>query len=178
MTNNHKYATFFGNSFETEDYPNYQDTIKIGKLLAESGYTVKNGGYSGLMTAVSKGAKEAGGEVIGYTCQIFPSVKGNEYLTQTVITTNIFERLFLLMDESELFVIQIGSYGTLSEAFLLMDLIKASNIKPVIFFIGDMWSEIFDVLREHLIMSMNDNNIFFCKDYIAFEINILMLKNK
>jgi hypothetical protein len=152
--------------------------VKIGKLLAELGYTVKNGGYNGLMTAISKGAKEAGGEVVGYTCQLFPSVIGNKYLTKTVITTNIFERLFLLMDESELFVIQIGSYGTLSEAFLLMDILKSSDKKPLIFFIGDMWTDIFNILREHLIMSMNDSNVFFCKDYTSFEINIMLLKNK
>jgi hypothetical protein len=178
MNSVEKYATFFGNGFEKEDSINYQETIKIGKLLAESGYFLKNGGYNGLMAAVSKGAKEAGGEVIGYTCQIFPSVNGNKYLTKTVITPNIFDRLFLLMDESEIFVIQIGSYGTLSEAFLLMDLIKASDIKPAIFFMGDMWSDIFNVLREHLIMSMIDENVFFCKDYKAFEANFLLLKEK
>jgi len=68
-----KNATLFGGAMNITDSPEYIDTIAIGKLLAEKGYTVLNGGYGGMMEAVSKGASEAGATVIGYTCGTFRS---------------------------------------------------------------------------------------------------------
>ena len=38
---------------------------ELGRLLAESGYVVLTGGLGGVMEAASRGASEAGGEVIG-----------------------------------------------------------------------------------------------------------------
>lgn len=38
-------------------------------MLAERGHIVLNGGYIGTMEAVSRGAAEAGGHVIGVTCE-------------------------------------------------------------------------------------------------------------
>ena len=39
----------------------------LGKLLGEQGFAVMTGGYTGTMEAVSHGANEAGGNVIGVT---------------------------------------------------------------------------------------------------------------
>ena len=44
-----------------------EDIVKLGKLLAEKGYTVVNGGFGGTMEDISRGAKEAGGRTIGVT---------------------------------------------------------------------------------------------------------------
>src|SRR5690606_16486103 len=51
--------------------PAYQQAYELGRLLAEAGYTVMTGGYSGTMEATSRGAKEAGGYVIGVTVGLF-----------------------------------------------------------------------------------------------------------
>src|ERR1035437_71202 len=38
----------------------YQQSIAVGKVLALAGYSIRTGGYGGLMEAVSQGAAEAG----------------------------------------------------------------------------------------------------------------------
>ncbi|MBU0458608.1 hypothetical protein KKF03_04130 [Patescibacteria group bacterium] len=64
---NEKFATTFGGSGYTPDSIQYQDGIRLGTFLAEQGYTVKCGGYYGLMEAVSQGVHEAGGQIRGIT---------------------------------------------------------------------------------------------------------------
>lgn len=44
-----KYATFFGGAINDRTTKEYSDSILIGELLALNGYTIKNGGYRGLM---------------------------------------------------------------------------------------------------------------------------------
>jgi predicted Rossmann-fold nucleotide-binding protein len=46
----------------------YNDALTLGGMLARAGHTVLTGGYSGSMEAISRGAAEAGGHVIGVTC--------------------------------------------------------------------------------------------------------------
>ena len=60
--------TVFGGSLPVPGTPPYQDAQRLGSLLAGSGYAVQTGGYIGTMEAVSRGAAEAGGHVIGVTC--------------------------------------------------------------------------------------------------------------
>lgn len=61
-----KFATFFGGAMNDTESKEYKDSVRIGQILHDKGYHIKNGGYRGLMEAVSKGAKESGGVVMGY----------------------------------------------------------------------------------------------------------------
>ena len=49
--------------------PAYLEALHLGELLAKAGHEVVTGGYMGVMEAVSRGAAEAGGNVIGVTCK-------------------------------------------------------------------------------------------------------------
>lgn len=138
-----KYATLFGGAMNITDSIEYQETVKIGELLTEKGYTVKNGGYRGMMEAVSKGVYMAKGKSIGFTCATFPSTKGNSYLSETVVCNDIFDRLRNLIDGSELFIIQRGGVGTVSELFLCLDIIrKMKDNRPRIIAVGYFWKSI------------------------------------
>ncbi len=113
-----RYATTFGAS-RVENERLYEEGVELGRFLAEMGYIVKCGGYQGLMEAVSKGVREAGGEVIGIRLEAFENLRqDNPYLTKKIIAKDLFERLRLLMKDSDLFVVQQGSIGTLNELFL------------------------------------------------------------
>lgn len=112
-----KTATIFGGGQKSITVE-YTNTQQIARELVKKNYTIKTGGYRGIMEAASKGATEEGGEAIGITCATFPSTKGNEYLTTTVVANDIFDRLRELMD-SDLFIIMKGGIGTLSKFFLL-----------------------------------------------------------
>ena len=52
-------VTVFGGSHVQEGGPEYASARDLGKLLAQAGYTVCNGGYGGVMEASARGAKDA-----------------------------------------------------------------------------------------------------------------------
>ena len=125
-----KIATTFGASKASKESPEYKEGIALGRVLASKGYKVKCGGYGGLMEAVSQGVREAGGECIGITLERFESLRPpNPYLTQKIVAKDLFERLKLLIEGSELFVAQKGSIGTLNEIFMVAAL-KYGGLMP------------------------------------------------
>jgi uncharacterized protein (TIGR00725 family) len=143
-----KTATFFGGALNDTTTKEYQETIQIGELLSEKGFLIKNGGYRGLMEAVSKGITSKGGIAIGYTVKTFHSTQGNKYLTNTVVCETLYDRLDSLIKNSELFIIQKGSIGTLAELFLAIDIVRKYqdvNI-PKFILIGNFWKSIFKEL--------------------------------
>jgi uncharacterized protein (TIGR00730 family) len=143
-----KYACFFGGAQNNTDSLEYKESVLIGEFLAKKGFIVKNGGYRGLMEAVSKGAFQKGGIVLGYTCKSFGSTEGNAYLTENIVCENLFERLEKLISNTDVFIIQKGGVGTLSELFLALDSIRKLSKKerPRIYLIGEHWHKLKDIL--------------------------------
>ena len=87
---------------------------EVGRLLAEAGAVVVCGGREGIMSAVSRAASEAGGEVIGIL-MADDLDSGNEHLTH-VVATGIGQARNLAVVASADAVIAIGGeWGTLSE---------------------------------------------------------------
>ncbi len=68
--------TVFGGSNPLPGSPAYAEAYELGKLLALAGHTILTGGYIGTMEAVSRGANEAGGHVIGVTCTDIETWRG------------------------------------------------------------------------------------------------------
>ena len=60
-----KRVTVFGGSRTEPGDQDYQQAYFLGELLGKAGYTVLTGGYIGSMEAVSRGAAESGGHVVG-----------------------------------------------------------------------------------------------------------------
>ena len=161
-----KKATLFGGSGNNRETKEYKETVEIDKLLHKYDYIVKNGGYGGMMEAVSKGITLEGGQAIGITCKQVGKEKGNSFLTDTIVTEKLFERQQLLIEDTDLFIVQKGGIGTLSEIFLTLDIIRkeAKKNQPKLLFIGEFWNEIIDTLkktiiptREHYLFSVINN---------------------
>ena len=148
-----KYAALFGGSGKDKTTLEYTDTVKIGRLLADIGYVVKNGGYGGMMEAVSYGAQRQGGEVIGVTCKQVGATIGNDFLTETIVTEDLYDRLKVLINNTELFIVQKGGIGTLSEVFLVLDIIRKEPLatRPVMIFIGNVWKKVIEVVKKQLL---------------------------
>jgi hypothetical protein len=87
---------------------------EVGRLLAESGAVVINGGFGGVMSAASEGAARAGGTVIG----LLPDTDrhgANPHLTISLPTGMGQARNVIIVTAAES-VIAIGEgWGTLSE---------------------------------------------------------------
>jgi len=114
-------VTVFGGSSPKEGDLAYANALTLGKMLAQRGCTVITGGYIGTMEAVSKGARLAGGEVIGITCDEIESwrpVSPNEYLTQENRYKTLKERLYALIETPDILIALPGGIGTLAEISL------------------------------------------------------------
>src|SRR5512133_2089982 len=94
-------VTVFGGSFPKEGTTAYEEARELGKMLAERGHAVLTGGYYGTMEAVSRGASEAGGHVIGVTCQDIEDWRGskaNAWVKEERKKKTLFERLQALIE--------------------------------------------------------------------------------
>jgi uncharacterized protein (TIGR00725 family) len=86
----------------------------VGRRLAEAGVTVVCGGLGGVMEAVSRGAAEAGGAVIG----IVPSTSvedANPHCTHVVATGIGHARNLAVVASGDAVIAVGGEWGTLSE---------------------------------------------------------------
>lgn len=146
----------FGASSTRPGDPLYNDGIHCGCLLAEAGYAVATGGYAGLMEAVSIGAREAGGRVIGVTVpEVFPDRPGgNVHLTEETRTASLLERIHEMVDVSVASIALPGSLGTATELLVAWNLAFVARFtdttpKPVIA-VGKQWKHLIPLLTADL----------------------------
>jgi uncharacterized protein (TIGR00730 family) len=140
--------TVFGGARVLTDDQLYADCRNLGHLLAEAGYTVASGGYTGTMEAVLRGAAEAGGHTIGYTCTTFEAnFSRNKWVQEERLTSCLSARIQRLADESDAFVTVLGGLGTLAELSLVWNMMLAGEIRRRPFIVvGPAWSQVLDCL--------------------------------
>lgn len=146
----------FGSSSAEPGAPDYEDARRLGRLLAEAGVAVATGGYGGLMEAVSSGAHQAGGRVIGVTVPtVFPDrPAANPFVGEERRAESLTERIHQLTDLAEAAIALPGSIGTFTELMMAWNLafvapFSRGRPKPVIA-VGELWSELVALLREKL----------------------------
>jgi hypothetical protein len=140
--------TVFGGSQPREGDTAYAEARELGGLLAQRGHTVLTGGYVGTMEAVSRGASEAGGHVIGVTCEDIEAwrpIKANAWVKEEIRKKTLIERLQALIHESDAALALPGGAGTLTEITLMWNLMIVESLhrRPLIL-IGDGWQSVFD----------------------------------
>ena len=87
---------------------------EVGRLLARRGAVVVSGGLSGVMEAVSRGAKSQGGLVIGILPG-FDKRDANEYVDVALTTGMGWMRNTLTVRAADAVIMISGGIGTLSE---------------------------------------------------------------
>ena len=138
----------FGGSQPKEGDAAYAEAFELGSLLARTGHTVLTGGYIGTMEAVSKGAKEAGGHVIGVTCvdiEAWRPVKPNAWVQEERRFATLQERLNELVLACDAAIALPGGPGTLTEIAITWNLmiVHSMPIKPLIL-TGAGWKSVMD----------------------------------
>jgi uncharacterized protein (TIGR00730 family) len=148
-----KAVTIFGSALPVEGSAAYIEAQRLGRLLAEAGYAVCNGGYSGLMEASARGAREAGGHTIGITCVIWPRT-ANPYIVEEVRTRNFPERLMTLIERGDAYIVLPGGTGTLAELALAWEMMNKGSLsktvggrKPLLV-MAPYWQPVIDCLRQ------------------------------
>ena len=101
------------------DSYHYDIAYRTGYLLAKEGAVILCGGLTGVMEAVAKGAKEAGGISVGILPG-FTTVNGNEYLTVKIPTGIGYARNFLVIRGGEVVIAIDGAAGTMSELYFAL----------------------------------------------------------
>jgi uncharacterized protein (TIGR00730 family) len=127
--------TIFGTSRAAAGDTIFTLAMETGRLLAQAGFTIANGGYGGTMLAAAKGAATAGGEIIGVTCSAFKSSKANKYVTREVVTGSLDERLDTLVKLGRAYIVLPGGTGTLLELAKVWELKNKGFLntnKPII----------------------------------------------
>ncbi|HUT46184.1 MAG TPA: LOG family protein, partial [Sedimentisphaerales bacterium] len=143
-----KLVTIFGTSRAVTGDTAYALAYEVGRLLAEAGFTIANGGYGGTMLAAAKGAAEAGGEIIGITCSAFKSGRANEYVTREIVTGSLDERLDTLVKLGRAYIVLPGGTGTMLELAKVWELKNKGFLKadkPIIL-LGGFWKPLIELI--------------------------------
>jgi len=129
---NGRTVSVFGGSAPTAETPAYQAAWRMGRLLGEAGWRVATGGYEGTMEAVSRGAAEAGAQVVGVVCEVFEraGLQPNPWVGEVVRLGTLRERLYYLVRECHAALALSGGIGTLSEVAFTWSLLQAGEIPP------------------------------------------------
>ena len=137
----------------------------LGKALAEAGHTlVFGGGGEGMMGAAARGFHAGGGYVISICPEFF---KEGDYEAlydkndEVIFTNNITERISLMEDMSDAFIVVPGGIGTYEEFFkVLVSRSLQVYDKPLVLLNVDGYFEplinmIRDGIRQRFINALN-----------------------
>jgi uncharacterized protein (TIGR00730 family) len=142
-------VTVFGSSRPREGSADYEEARLLGRSLAEHGFAVCSGGYAGVMEAVSRGAKEAGGKTYGVTAEFFSAAKLNAWIDTEIRLKTWEERLFELIRRADGFVACKGGTGTLVELAVVWEMLNKSVMTGKPFAVlGDFWAPVLERVRE------------------------------
>ena len=145
----------------------YHEAFEVASALAQAGYTVVDGGGPGIMEAASRGAKVAGGRVIGVTfypidgANHFEGRDPNNPLDIEIKTKTYLERTLTLLEQGQVYVIFNGASGTMSEFAMAwgMARIYFGHHKPLILY-GKFWKKIMKVLKNNLMLRPEEAKVY------------------
>jgi uncharacterized protein (TIGR00730 family) len=141
-------VTVFGGAQPKAGSAAYEEARELGKMLAERGHVVLTGGYMGTMEAVSRGASEAGGHVVGVTCEdieVWRGTKANAWVKEERRKKSLIERLQALIEGCDAAIALPGGAGTLTEISLMWNLMIVESLPPrPLTLVGSGWQSTFD----------------------------------
>jgi len=140
-------VTVFGSSRPRPGDARYAEAQALGAELAAKGFAVCSGGYGGVMEAVSRGAKEAGGKTLGVTAKSFRAHL-NKWVDVEIRVTGWKDRLFELIKRGNGFVACPGGTGTLAELAVVWEMLNKGMMrgKPFVA-LGDFWRPAIECVR-------------------------------
>ncbi len=164
-------VAIFGGATPQGNGTSYEDAFRLGKRLAQAGHVVLTGGYIGTMEAASRGAAEAGGHVIGVTCEeveTWRKVKPNAWVLEEWRFPSLHERLLAIIDGSDASIALPGGVGTLLEIAMMWNrvIIDALPHRPLIL-VGEGWREVmstFDTALESYVSEPARHLLSYAKD--------------
>lgn len=167
-----KKVAFFGDAAVLPKSIYYQSAYYSAQKLARLGYTIVNGGGPGIMDAATRGADSVGGktESVTFYPEHATGFEGRYLANNTdkeIRTHNYIERMFKLMEESDIFLIFQGGTGTISElgtAWVLAKLYYGHH-KPFIL-VGSFWRAVIGAIHDNLLIDAKEMDVFKIADSV------------
>ena len=146
-------VTIFGSSRIKPKSAIYKDTVKVSRLLVESGFNVISGGGPGVMEAANRGAAEAKGKSVGLHIELPNEQAPNKYANIRLAFKYFFIRKVMFVKYAVAYIIMPGGFGTLDELFEALTLIQTKRIRyfPVILIDSKFWAGLLDWAKKTLI---------------------------
>ena len=146
-------VSIFGSARVDEASAPYEAARETSRRFAEAGWSVITGGGPGVMEAANRGAREGGGQSIGFNIELPHEQHENPYLDISVTFRHFYARKVCFVKPAEGFVIFPGGFGTLDELFEALTLIQTDKVLdfPVVLFDSDYWQELIHFVRAELL---------------------------
>jgi uncharacterized protein (TIGR00730 family) len=138
----------FGSSRARTGEKTYELAERMGRLLAQRGFTVVTGGGPGVMEAASKGALEVGGLTVGLNIDLRSEQAPNPYLSKLI--SRLLRPRGLVRQVLRRIRDRPGGFGTLDELFEAVTLVQTRRTPPfpiVLLGVG-YWRGLVDWLRD------------------------------
>jgi len=148
-----KSVSFYGSARFKEDSVHYQQARDIAfRIVKELNCAIVTGGGPGIMEAGNRGAREAGGDSLGFTITLPHEQVSNPYTTDSIEFYYFFIRKVMLSFAAEAYLFFPGGFGTLDEFFEIATLVQTNKVPklPIILVGKDFWEPIRGVIRQNL----------------------------
>ena len=166
-------VTVFGSARVDEDDELYASARECGRLLAEAGFAVVTGGGPGVMEAANRGARDGGGQSVGFNIELPHEQEPNAFLDLSVTFRHFYARKVCLVKAAEGFILFPGGFGTLDEMFEALTLIQTDKVFefPVVLIGREHWAGLLDWLHGRVLpqgmISPEDEELLFVVDDIG-----------
>ena len=142
-------VTTFGSARVREGHPYYTAARATGRRFAERGWTVITGGGPGVMEAANRGAKEGGGQSVGFNIELPHEQGPNPYLDISLTFDHFYARKTMFVKAAEGFCVFPGGFGTADELFEALTLIQTGKVLhfPVVLLGEAYWTPLLEWVR-------------------------------
>jgi uncharacterized protein (TIGR00730 family) len=143
----------FGSARTPRKHPMYAAAERVGRGLAQAGFTTITGGGPGIMEAANKGALEAGGVSVGLGIELPFEQALNKYVSLGINFRYFFARKVMFLKYSRGFVVMPGGFGTFDEVFEALTLVQTHKVRsfPIVLFGREFWTPLLDWASTHVL---------------------------
>ena len=171
MAKHKRLVSVFGSARTKPEDPVYQDCVRLGELLTDSGYGVLTGGGPGIMEAANRGAWNKNGDSVGLNIKLPMEQHPNQYQTESLDFRYFFVRKVCFLKYSVAIAVYPGGFGTLDEFSEALTLIQTSKVRtiPLVAVGKEYWGPLFDwfrttMLRDQMIKESDLDLVYVADD--------------